>query len=747
MAVSGACVRTPAPALGPAKPSFNPPGVEGDGNRRKLGGMRSSTLKNDVLLHATTMATQIEYKEWHPARVRRETQAGRRWWFRNRASNSKQSVDLFWADVEPTGFSRESNRFSPLDRGPDACARLRTNERKVQKIVKLLGVDQSLKPVQPVPSTVPCGSLRKAVRSMYPPELSLVQELSIKTSAKAEVQPCTFCENLQEEKLDKWERERYQPRGLDVNHLDRFANALRGNIPIGWDRNRTAYVPNGHASLGKSRCKGGNWNETPFSDEVEVQLVHSSGKPRVVTLYSSRNVAVLTPLHNSLYSCLQKRGWLLVGSPTDEKLRQVRDGTEGSEWLSFDYESATDNIKTAYVRRAVDILIDQAVSLSDEEVRSLRVFSELRLSKGLVESGQPMGSPMSFPLLCLINKTAVDLAMSSILMEGKIRVKEWTRHRCLINGDDLLTRSTSDGDFVSSLTREGGEIGLKVNLEKTMRSERDAEINSTAFRDGRLVKKTNVAALWMGSEVEDVLGFADDSAATADGFRAIAEGNESRLSKAEIKVQRHLPFTRKEQVCRSRRLKAALNSRPDGRVPNATNLFPVVPKPHGYGLTHREEVDAINSEVVRLRANRSWTRLRPEAARLAKLRKERTFTVDRRRSVRDNILRILKYKSPAREDRTLSVLARAWHLTIKERLVDEERCEVVLCPPSDFSRIESFRDSIKAFQQKRELGPKPTFQPPCAAGPSGLMPLGIGVAGGPGDPFLQGLGFVSLTDG
>jgi len=667
-----------------------------------------------------------DYVALRGARAWRKTKEERRWESNGGALNSKQSP--WFSDYSGSRSWMVGNRFAAIERAvEDGCARLRQNKRKVLKIVKLLKVDQCLKPTQSAPFTVPCGSLRKAVRSMYPPELSLVQELSIKTSMKVEVKPCTYCENLQCEKLDEWEKARYQPRDVDVEHVERFAKALRANVPQGWDSLRTAYVPNGHASLGESRCRGGNWNETPFSDEVEVQLVHSSGKPRVVTLYSSRNVAVLTPLHNSLYNCLRKRGWLLVGSPTNENLRRVQEGTLGTEWLSFDYESATDNIKTAYVRRAVDVLIEQSSQLTEEEIDALRVFSELRLGDGPVESGQPMGSPMSFPLLCLINKATVDLALSSMLMNGEIRVKEWTRHRCLINGDDLLTRSTSNGDFVSSLAREGDAVGLRVNREKTMRSERDAEINSTAFRDGRLVKKTNVAALWMSSEVEDVLGFADDSACTARGFRAMAEGNESRLAKAEIKVQRELPFTRKEQVCQSRRLKAALRSRPVGALPKATNLFPVVPKPVGYDLTHREEVALIEGEVDRIRSVESWRGLRPEAARIAKLRKRRSVETDNVRSGRDKILRKLRVKRPREVERTLSVLASAWYYKRKEQLRLEEPFVMEdPFPPSDFSKIQTLLDQIKLFKQKRASGPKPT-------------PL-------LGDPFSEGLGLVRLTD-
>nr|WPR17020.1 MAG: RNA-dependent RNA polymerase [Yellow silver pine associated botourmia-like virus 23] len=681
--------------------------------------------------YMTTIMATTEYKQnWPPPRYWRHTKASSRAWFRREAMLSKQLPAHIWC-LDSEGSSSwtnpRSNPFAVLrDEGDTVCARYKQNIRKVLKIVKLLEVDQSLKPVQPVPSTVPCGSIRKAVRSMYPPELTLAQELSIKTSAKAESQPCTLCENLQGEKLDEWENARFQPRVVEEDHLEAFAKAFRMNVPHGWDLRRTAYVPNGHASLGKSRCHGGNWNETPFSEEVEVQLVHSSGKPRVVTLYSSHNVAVLTPLHNSLYNCLRRRGWLLVGSPSDESLRYLSDGTKGQSWLSFDYESATDNINTAYVQRAVEILVEQAAQLSEDEISCLRVFSSLKLGGRLVESGQPMGSPLSFPLLCLINKTVVDLALSSLRLSGEIPVKEWTGHRCLINGDDLLTKSTSRGDLVAAVSFQGAFVGLRVNAEKTMSSVRDAEINSTAFRDGKLVRKTNVSALWMGSEVEDVTGFADDSCVTSDGFRSVVENNLSRLAKAEKKVSRNLPWKRREKLCSSRRLKAALHARPVGRVPNPTNLFPVVPKPHGYDLTFSEGVDTVTSEVVRIRKIGSWVAVRPSLAAFSAALKDRVVEYDRRRCVRDGVMHILRVKNQPVEDRTLSVLAQAWEYKRKEQLVREESSTGDLLPPSDFSQIRRFIDCIKTFKQKKELGPKPTS----------LM----------GDPFEQSFGFVSLTD-
>jgi len=200
--------------------------------------------------------------------VRRYTKAERRWRFGTGPSSKQQSS--FWVDLEPT---EPENRFSILgsksrkERRTDCCARSGDYRRKVQKIVRLLEVDQSLKAICKPPSGIVCGSLRSSVRSMFPPELTLVQELSIKTAAKAEVQPCTFCENLQKKRLDDFRKARSSPVSVEESALDAFTRSFAANVPDGWNTKKVPYIPNGHGAFAARRKEGGNWVEEPFSTD------------------------------------------------------------------------------------------------------------------------------------------------------------------------------------------------------------------------------------------------------------------------------------------------------------------------------------------------------------------------------------------------------------------------------------------------------------------------------------------------
>nr|UTQ48834.1 RNA-dependent RNA polymerase [Monilinia fructicola botourmiavirus 4] len=612
-------------------------------------------------------------------------------------------------------------------REPTQCTRMGVYKGKCKKIVKLLRVEQSLKPVRPVPKNITCGTLRASVRSMYAQELTLVQELSIKTSMKVESQPCDFCEKVQESNnLEKWKRERTMETLVSESDLADFGIAFAKNIPQGWNKRKSPYVPNGHATMQSGRKDGGNWNSEDFSDQVKIVQVHSSGKPRIVTLYSEHNVRVLTPLHASLFSFLKGRNWLLVGSPTDERLRYLSEGCRGTEWHSFDYASATDNIKTAYVQRAVEILIDKGEGLSEDEVRCMRVMSRLSIEGTDASTGQPMGSPMSFPLLCLINKTVVDLALTDLLIEGKIDFKEWSRHRCLINGDDLLTKGTSRGDLVACVARRGAQIGLVTNREKTMSSPEYAEINSSVFKNCIRQKKTNVAAVWMGADVPDVLGFAHESCVSGRGFRMVVANNASRLARNKIKTCVRLPFARKEILMSSKKLKTALTSVPSCDVPNATNLFPVVPVPAGYDLTREEENATLDREVEKARAKGVWRNLYSEKKQLCKRRKAITSVPDEKKR---SVLSILKVKKNHSVQTTLSVYVNEWYNKIKTELLAADPPDAPLEQwVSDLSGIERILDRIKLFKDKRkqECRPIPSELPPGSC------------------PFSKGDGYVSL---
>jgi hypothetical protein len=308
----------------------------------------------------------------------------------------------------------------------------------------------------------------------------------------------------------------------------------------------------------------------------------------------------LAPLHYSLYSYLKRFGWLLVGDPKDEDIRNLN----GNEFVSIDYSAATDNIKSAYVKKAVEILIDQADYISDDELRCLHVFSELSLDDcdSTFESGQPMGSVLSFPLLCLINKTVIDMAIDDLLESGSIQYSEWVSHRCLINGDDTLFREpTTNGGMRERVIHHGRSVGLIVNEEKTMVSPFLAEINSTLFSPAGKSRKVNASALWMDSDVSDVLGFAHQASDTPSTFLRFARANAHILSKQPRKEISSLPANLKRLVRRDKKLRKACTSLPDRILPVESGPIGMCVAPTDYDLTREEENEAMSEEVERVR--------------------------------------------------------------------------------------------------------------------------------------------------
>jgi len=590
---------------------------------------------------------------------------------------------------------------------PTVCARSKELRRKARAIVKLLRADQRLKAVHPLPHDFVCGTLRSKIRSMYAQELTVAQELSIKTSMKVEVQPCDYCEDLQKSWVDDWQKGRRQPKETNPVSLEKFKRAFACNVPDGWDRGkeRVPYVPNGHATKSYRRSDGGNWQEEEFSDTCRVELVYSSGKPRIVTLYSARNVEVLTPLHKSLYSHLKRKGWLLVGSPTRERLEHLESGCAGSTWLSFDYSAATDNIKLEYVRAMIDVLKQKSVGLTEDEVKCLDVLGSLGLPSTADEetfSGQPMGSPMSFPLLCLINKTVVDLALVDLLETGKISLKEWAGHRLLVNGDDLLTKDTSSGGLVAAVTRAGSETGLVVNQEKTMQSPEYGEINSTVFKNCILQKKTNVSALWMGQDVADVAGFALEATTTGRGLKMVLLANASRLARQKIKTVQRLPRMACEVILSSSLLKKAVCAYPARNAPELTNLFPIVPLPDGYNLSREEEAAVLTREVSRARAEGRWRDLNAEKKRLTFVRKGINALPGEELPGR-KIWKLLQPKNKPTRETVLQCFAREWESKRKEALLADDTYDDPSLIVSDLSGIGRITDAIKAWKESRKL--------------------------------------------
>jgi hypothetical protein len=266
---------------------------------------------------------------------------------------------------------------------------------------------------------------------------------------------------------------------------------------------------------------------------------------------------------------------------------------------------------------------------------------------------------ISFPLLCLINKTTVDLALTDLLNQGVVSFKEWTSHRCLINGDDLLYRDFEQcpGRLLEGIVNHGVMIGLQVNTEKTMVDAEHGEINSTVFLNGVEQKKTNVAALFMGQEVKDVIGFANRSTRSMEGFKSVIWRNRGLLSRQRVKLIEPLPFDRFNALIRWRAIRPYLKTF-SGWDQIVANLFPVEPVPDGYNLSREEEIEAITLEVKRLRS-------------LGQKKSSRVTEVKRVEGTYPSLRKALGYKEPA-EDKILSILVSAWKEKAYQKLLDED---------------------------------------------------------------------------
>lgn len=580
---------------------------------------------------------------------------------------------------------RSINPFSVLD---DDCTMSERLGGRAKTLVRWFARVTGLPVIGDPPAVIKCGGLRAAVESCFG-EKDTLTKLSFKSIQKIEKSACDNCMPRFMAKLKEWKEARLAPVAVDSSDLERFRKAFSMNVEKGWDRRRRPFIPNGNATFAFKRKEGGNWNDEAFSDQCRTELVFSSGKPRVVTLYSSRNTRVLGPLHYSLYDSMRQRKWLLVGDPTDQHVQSLN----GSSFLSFDYQSATDNIKSSYVRVAIEVLREKADYLSDEEWEALVVLSRLNLGDGIASSGQPMGSVMSFPLLCLINKTVVDLALSRLLERGEISFNEWSSHRCLVNGDDLLVREPRKTTNLKALVaEEGSKVGLVVNMEKTMSSDTEAEINSTLFVSGVRQRKFNASAIWMDPDTEDVLGFASQACSNGATFRRLVRSNARILAKQEDKHLDEIPAAL-QGICRKdRKIRNAITSRPENVRETEKGVISMAQRPENYNLSRDEEHKAMLEEIERVR-ERAIQRC---SLRRAKFR---TRAVPNARSFSS----VLKKKRGVGQDLIPACYVRCFRNKVLDALVEEEVACLPLepFPPGDGTRVSVILDNLRAYKLTR----------------------------------------------
>jgi len=159
----------------------------------------------------------------------------------------------------------------------------------------------------------------------------------------------------------------------------------------------------------------------------------------------------------------------------------------GQFLVSGDYKSATDLISAALSEacaREIGLVTGMPFEVVEMFVDCL-VHHEIRLGKQAApqQNGQLMGSPVSFPILCLINAALTRFSLE--LRGGLCRPLRLGSFPLLINGDDVGFVTDEEGYNIWKLVTRAG--GLQFSVGKNFTSRKFLVINSCMFQVGPVV--------------------------------------------------------------------------------------------------------------------------------------------------------------------------------------------------------------------------------------------------------------------
>lgn len=243
-----------------------------------------------------------------------------------------------------------------------------------------------------------------------------------------------------------------------------------------------------------------------FSVEALLDRQGSAKAKPIFEPFKVRMISAGDIISNGLFTRLQKALWKnlqkfdqfqLTGKTVEVEDILTLDynslvtlGSAYTKWVSGDYSAATDNLHTDATRACIDAIA------GDEETRKVLIrglqntkidFDSIEMenvpSAFEMKSGQLMGCVFSFPILCILNVAVYRYALERETgMEFTLR-----QLPCLVNGDDILFKTTSH--FYQTWSECIGQIGFEKSVGKNYVSEEFAMINSTYFRTGKTIKK------------------------------------------------------------------------------------------------------------------------------------------------------------------------------------------------------------------------------------------------------------------
>ena len=391
--------------------------------------------------------------------------------------------------------------------------------------------------------------------------------------------------------------EKHTPLGLREVQL--VTESAQKFVPWGWDKdvpkNRT-FIPTGNSTIERSQARGGNWvRSSHHTDDAKLTVLPCG---RTITVFGERRQSLLRPLHESLYSSLSRFGWLKRGDFDASDVSELLKVSQPNErdFISGDYSASTDNIRTEVLKIIVGVMAEKATVLSDEELWVLRRFPLYTIEGRRAERGSPMGSYLSFPVLCIANRMSFDIACS---LDSRMTARDRVSKRCKVNGDDIVFRGDRRFAYLWKVAAE--MIGFVVNDDKTGISSYVAELNSTAvhMRRGELLRVPRIPVKLVCGDVKSQADYAEVIGSSGvcmtlmvdlihKNFGLVAASPESSIRKLIGKVPRALVRAiARSQVARS--------------MPTGRNRFAMleIEEPLTYEDGERERLLADEIERVR----------------------------------------------------------------------------------------------------------------------------------------------------
>jgi hypothetical protein len=240
------------------------------------------------------------------------------------------------------------------------------------------------------------------------------------------------------------------------------------------------------------------YHNTPVT-RLEIVAIAEPSKFRIISKGDGNLYTALQPLQGAMLDRWKHTSFstMLHDDLTERVDRMYQDTPKEFLWCSVDYEAATDLLK----KHVTVIAVSSLGPCPHRDLALLSIAPGIAKYTFLVPGsdppefteefirhidGQPMGHPLSFPILCLVNLAVYQTALSrwravSILPPSTIaKYARIMERNVLVNGDDMLFRGPRE--FYDIFILCAADAGLKISLGKNYLSPHTCMINSQLFR-------------------------------------------------------------------------------------------------------------------------------------------------------------------------------------------------------------------------------------------------------------------------